>query len=116
MPVAFSLPAGNTNSFDKYAEIRIEPVHVQGGVLDVPANMGCKMWIRWKDYPELTAIYVIQHRPVVSVTLIGTEVFAFHSYIGPGDAGLLGPLVSQLSSKYRNRHEKFVLQIPAGAD
>lgn len=116
VPAAFSLPVGNTNSFDKYAEIRIEPVHVQGGALDVPANMGCEMWIHWKDYPELTAIYVIQHRPVVSVTLVGTEVFTFHSYIGPSYAGLLGPLVSLLSSKYGNRHEKFVLQIPAGAD
>ena len=113
---ALSLPVANTSAFDKYPEIRVEPVNVNEGVLDIPANMGCEMWINWKNYTELTAVYVIQHRPVVSVTLMGTEVFTFYSYIGPGYAGLLGPLVSQLTSKYKARHDKFDLHVPPGAD
>lgn len=116
VPAAYSLPVGNAASFDRYAKIRVEPVQLSGGALEIPANMGCMMWIHWKNYRELTAVYVIQTRPVVSVTLMGTEVFTFHSYIGPGNAGLLSPLVSQLTAKYSNRHEKFDLHIPEGAD
>lgn len=112
----FSLPGGNATAFDKYGEVRVEPVQALGGALDIPANMGCEMWIHWKNYTELTAVYVIQHRPVVSVTLMGTEVFTFYSYVGVGYEGVLKPLVEQLRSRYGSRHDKFEMHIPAGAD
>lgn len=116
VPAARSLPVGNSSSFDRYARVRVDPAQVSGGALQLPANMGCMMWINWQNYSELTAVYVIQARPFVSVTLMGTEVFTFRSYIGPGSAGLLSPLVSQLNSRYGSRHDKFDLHIPEGAD
>lgn len=116
IPAGYLLPVGNTYSFNRYAKVRIEPAPVQDGALNIPASMGCEMWIHWKNYTELTAVYVIQHRPAVSVTLMGTEVFTFYSYIGPGYEGLLKPLVNQLRSKYGSRHDKFNMNIPEGAN
>jgi len=120
VPAGWNLPIGNSRVFDRYSKIRVEPVQPVNGVLEIPANMGCMMWLNWKNYGELDAVYELHSTPLVSVTVLGAETFKFRSYI-PNRvddvyAGLLGPLVEQLSSRYGGRPEKFDLNIPTDAD
>jgi len=83
------------------------------GALSLPANMGCELIMSYKNYRQLTAVFVAQIWHQVSVEVVGSETFTFHSYMGPGYAGVIAPLVGQLSG---SRHEKFPLDVPAEAD
>jgi hypothetical protein len=115
VPAGRSWPSANSRSYSRYLTVEVE-AHPADGALDLPANMGCEMWIPNRDYGELTAVYTVQATPMISVTVAGTELFTFHSYIGGGEAGHLQPLVDQLRSRFSGRHEKFTLHIPAEAD
>jgi hypothetical protein len=86
------------------------------GALNIPANMGCEIIMSHQNYQQLTAIFTANVRQYISVDVVGTEQFTFHSYLGGGYAGLLDELVDQLNDNYGGRHEKFTLDIPANAD
>ncbi len=87
------------------------------GELIMPGNMGCEIMISYRDYRELTAVFTLQAPPMVKVSLLGRQDLTFHSYLGVGYFGHLQSLVDQLrAAGYADRHEKFVLDIPEGAD
>jgi hypothetical protein len=86
------------------------------GALNVPTNMGCEFAIENQDYRELTAVFVAQVENRVSMDVVGTEEFTFHSYLGAGDFGLFSSLAEQLSDHHGGRHDKFDLNVPAEAD
>lgn len=86
------------------------------GALIMPGNMGCEIIISGKNYSQLTAVYTLNSPVAVNVEVLSTESFTFHSYLGVGYAGLLQPLVSQLSARFSDRHERFQLHIPENAD
>ncbi len=86
------------------------------GELQLPANMGCELIMSFKNYRHLTAVFVLEDRSQINVEVLGDESFTFHSYVGVGYAGVLQPLVDQLRSRFGGRHERFDLNVPAGAD
>jgi hypothetical protein len=47
---------------------------------------------------------------------LGSETFTFHSSIGPGATGEIGGLAGQMQRAFGNRHDKFDLTIPVGAE
>lgn len=115
-------PAGqrqpeNGASTSRYNRTPVEPGTFAGdGALDLAANMGCVLAMPG-SHPELTATFVIQNAPAsVRMVSLGEETFQFHSYIGPGDAGRVDALRSQMSSRYGDRHDKFTINPPADAD
>ena len=116
VPAGQSWPAINSNYYNRYTTVSVDPAEPVDGALSMPANMGCEMWISSRDYQELTGVFTVQASPLISVSVVGTEVFTFHSYIGPGEAGHFKPLVNQLISEFSNRHEKFELTVPPEAD
>jgi hypothetical protein len=85
------------------------------GALKIPANMGCTIYIPG-ERSGLTAEFVFNAPQQIVVDVLGSQTFTFHSYIGTGDSGRIAALVSQMQSRFGSRHEKFPLQIPAGAD
>lgn len=85
------------------------------GALKIPANMGCTIYIPG-ERSGLTAQFVFHAPRQIAVDVLGSQTFTFHSYIGTGDSGRIAALVRQMQSRYGSRHEKYPLQIPAGAD
>jgi hypothetical protein len=115
-------PAGqrqpeNGASTSRYNRTPTEPApFTADGALDLDANMGCVLAMPG-SHPELTATFVIPNAPAsVRMESLGQEIFQFHSYIGPGDAGRVNSLRSQMSSRYGDRHDKFTIHPPADAD
>lgn len=87
------------------------------GQLILPANMGCEIILSYHDYRELTAIFTVNAPPVIKATVVGSQDFVFHSYLGPGATGHLQSLVTQLyAAGYQQRHEKLPMNIPPNAD
>lgn len=86
------------------------------GALKLPANMGCEILMSFKDYRQLKAVFTLYAPSRISVEVVGGQTFTFHSYIGPGYAGLLAPLANQLSSRFGSRADTFALKIPSEAD
>lgn len=85
------------------------------GSIPMPVNRGCAIIFRGFR-SNLTATFTVQSPKYISVQMLGSETFTFHSYIGPGDAGQISGLVNQLTRRYANRHDKFALTIPSGAE
>jgi hypothetical protein len=101
---------------ERYADNRSTPVsRTADGAVIVPANMGCKFFIQ-NTLQDLTAVFVFDYPQQVVVEALGSETFTFQSYIGPGFAGRIGSLAGQMGDRYGNRHDKFTLDIPDGAD
>ncbi len=95
----------------------LESVFTQDGQLILPANMGCEVSISFRDYRELTAVFTLFAPQVVRVSLLGSQDFTFHSYLGVGYAGHLTSLVNQLHAVgYPDRHEKLPMSVPSGAN
>ena len=90
-------------------------VRAADGAIAVPANMGCTYFI-YGDYPDLTAKFVFNYPQQISVETLGSQTFAFHSYIGVGEAGRIQSLADQMAHAFGGRHDKFGLNIPSGAD
>jgi hypothetical protein len=90
-------------------------IRTASGAIAVPANMGCTYFI-WGDYPDLTAEFVFDYPQQISVETLGSQTFGFHSYIGVGGAGQIQSLADQMERAFGNRHDKFGLTIPSGAD
>lgn len=107
----------NGASTNRYNRTSVEPAtFTADGALNLDANMGCVLAMQG-SHPELTATFTIANAPAkVRMVSLGQENFQFHSYIGPGDAGRVDALRSQMSSRYGNRHDKFAINPPEGAD
>jgi hypothetical protein len=104
-PNHFRYPEGDTT----------EVTLTEDGALPFPVNRGCA--IVFPEYRQnLTATFTIQTPRYISARVLGSETFTFHSYVGPGDTGAIDGLASQLKRRYPNRHDKFDLTIPAGAE
>lgn len=106
--------AGATR-YKKYETPFVALERTADGALKIPANMGCTLYIPG-ERSGLTAQFVFHAPQRIAVDVLGSQTFTFHSYLGDGDTGRIGALVSQMQSRYGSRHEKFPLQIPAGAD
>jgi hypothetical protein len=115
VPAEQSYPDAGPGEWDRYQEIPLGSLQFVGGALQVPANMGCEMWVLG-DSPDLTAVYTAQVQPSASVTVMGTQTVEFRSYIGSGATGNLKLLMQQLWAHCGGRHDSESLNIPAGAD
>ena len=90
-------------------------VFATDGSIEVPANMGCKFILPGKR-TNLTAQFVVQTANFITVEVLGSQDFIFHSYIGVGNAGNVDRLNSQMTSRFGNRHDKFQISPPAGSE
>ena len=104
-PSTFRYPEGQTT----------EASFNDDGSIAVAVNRGCAIVFRGYR-SNLTATFTVQTPKYISVKMLGSETFTFHSYIGPGATGEIGGLVTQLTRRYANRHDKFALTIPSGAE
>ena len=105
---------GTSPTQTRYAAINLTPAFGDGGALQLPGNMGSTIFLSGQ-YTNLTATFVFQVERKIAVTMLGSQSFVFHSYIGVGDPGQLGALQNQMS-RYGSRHDKFPLSIPSGAE
>lgn len=113
-PVRGSAPA--SGPAERYVEERSGAVQPdESGALPIPANMGCTFFLSG-SVPDLTAEFVFEYPRQLYIEHLGSKSFNFHSYIGVGDAGRLDALSAQLRANYADRHDKFPLNIPPGAD
>ncbi len=107
---------GTSDTQARYAAVNLNnAIFSADGSVQVPANMGCSLYVSG-HYTNMTGEWVFQVTPKISVKMMGSQSFQFHSYIGPGAPGHLGPLQKQLTARYGLRHDKFRLAIPAGAE
>jgi len=115
-PAGQTRPLLNSSAYQRYGDLPVAPIGFdEEGALKLPANMGCSILIDGKHL-DLTARFTITDQPKISVSTVGSETFWFQSYIGPGSSGLFGSLNQQMSSRFGNRHGKFALEIPCGAE
>jgi hypothetical protein len=115
-PAGQTRPQLNSSAYQRYGDLPVAPIGFdEEGALKLPANMGCNILIDGKHL-DLTARFTITDQPKISVSTVGSETFWFQSYIGPGSSGLFGSLNEQMSSRFGNRHGRFSLEIPSGAD
>jgi hypothetical protein len=112
-PAGWVHPAGGAIDKDRYAAPPIGPMQSADEVL-IPANRGCLLFIEGR-HSDLTAVFTYNFEKKISVQAMGQETFSYGGYRGIGFAGVFAPLQKQLQ-KYGNRHDKFALNIPAGAD
>ena len=91
------------------------PYHLATGIA-LPANWGGNVKL-WNDRPELTGVFtVVVDEYAPRVTYLGMQQETFRSYVGVGAVGYLQPLMDQMRSRYRDRHPRIMLNIPAGAN
>jgi hypothetical protein len=114
-PAGQIYPLDNTNHF-RYPEGSTDPVPLNDdGSIPVPANRGCAIVFRGYR-SNLTATFTINSPRRITIRELGSETFTFHSYIGPGDPGKIGGLASQMQRAFGNRHDKFAMRPPVGAE
>lgn len=82
--------------------------------ISIPANNGCTIVI-YGHHEDLTATFRVEVAQVVNIIPLGHEQFMAKSYVGAGEAGLLGALAGQMS-RYGDRHQRLPMTIPAGTD
>ncbi|MCB0189280.1 MAG: hypothetical protein KDE31_33650, partial [Caldilineaceae bacterium] len=108
-------PDDDVSNYFRYAMYKGNPSFAGDGALDAPANMGCTYVLSGR-HTNLTATFTIEESSAIQVEQLGNESFTFHSYIGVGNAGELDSLRSQMQRRFGNRHDKFDLNPPEGAD
>jgi hypothetical protein len=107
-------PYGNPS--DRYPSNQIPSPTFVDGALQLPANSGCNLHLAG-DYGDLTAQYTFITASPIQIETLGSQTFTFQSYIGPGGAGRLESLRSQMEGRFPGiRHDKFPLTVPDGAD
>lgn len=104
-PDDFRYPEGDTTGVQLTAE----------GEIPFPVNRGCAIVFRGYR-SNLTATIQVETPKYITIQMLGSETFTFHSYIGPGATGEIGGLANQMQRNYGNRHDKFDLTIPDGAE
>lgn len=113
------LPTRNASDGEgryKDHEDRTQPAtFTQDGSLLLPANNGCTIFM-YGRLSDLTAEFRVETTSRVTIQPLGSETFPFRSYVGIGSAGVLDPLQEQLRDRFRERHDKFILSPPEGAD
>jgi hypothetical protein len=117
-PAGWIQPIANTTTGLRYGRTDyLSTTFNNDGSLAIPANMGCEI-IMIGQYTDLTAEFTFSVESKIAVQFLSAEHFSFHSYIGPGNAGYLESLRSQMQVRFGNviRHDKFPIQIPATAD
>ncbi len=119
-PVFYYFPAGLTQPSAptynyRYPEYKGQLQFNASGAALVPANTGCSFILHYTS-GDLEAEFTFNSPPVVSVEQLGSQSAVFHSYIGPGSAGLLDSLRGQMQSRFGNRHENFLISPPAGTN
>jgi hypothetical protein len=67
-------------------------------------------------YTDLIAEFDFRVDSQIDVTGLGSQTLHFGSYIGVGNAGVLDPLQEQLHDRFVERHDKFFLNPPPGAE
>lgn len=90
------------------------PMTPQG--LSIPPNSGCEIWIPGHNYAALTGVFTMTVNSPIHASVVGSQAATFQSYIGPGEVGILQPLMQQLQARYGARNTRVPLSIPAGAD
>lgn len=116
IPASQRLPDNGGDGWWRYEFLWDQAVDfTDDGAINVPANMGCEFVLSGRR-GVLTAEFTFQSQPYISIDVLGSETFNFHSYIGGGNAGVMADLNSQMRSRYGNRHDKFDLHPPEGAD
>jgi len=101
---------------DDFGPFRTHPLPVEPDGLAVPANSGCRIEIPGADYRVLTGVFTLILDPPARVSFLGSQLGSFRSYIGPGDLGIMQPLMRQMRGLYPDRHGRIRLSIPQGAD
>jgi hypothetical protein len=115
IPAGQVLPTNNANGFYRYPEPPAIPVSLDNGVLPIPTNMGCTIITPGK-LNNLTATFTVTSPPAIQVTPVGSETFSARSYIGVGNAGALNSLNTQMQRRFGERHDKFAMTPPDGAE
>ena len=116
IPASQRLPDNGGDGWWRYEFLWDQAVSFTAdGAINVPANMGCEFILPGRR-GVLTAEFVFQSAPQIMVEVLGSETFTFHSYIGPGNAGVMGNLNNQMKRRYGNRHDKFDLHPVDGTD
>ncbi len=112
------LPSGNAFSPEgryKEYERQGQAEFATDGSLVLPQNSGCTIFL-FGEYADMTAEFRLQAESRIKVTYLGSQTEVFRSYVGGGEAGVLEPLQEQLVARYTERHDKFFLSVPPGAD
>jgi hypothetical protein len=108
-------PLRNPNDF-RYPEGETTGVELTGnGAIPFPVNRGCAIVFRGYR-SDLTATFTVRSPRKIAIRMLGQETFTFHSYIGPGATGEIRGLADQMQRAFGNRHDKFPLSIPQGAE
>jgi hypothetical protein len=113
-PAGLTQPTGGTDQ-QRYPEYEGELQFTAAGEAIVPANTGCQMWI-YGAGNRLAAEWTFTTPPAVSVQPLGSFTTTVESYIGPGYAGHLASLSSQMRSRYADRHNNIRVSLPRGAN
>lgn len=114
LPVQNTQP-GNSGA-DRYQKTFRQPVFAEGK-LQIPANSGCNIFLNGAVTASLTATFTFTASSPIAIQHLGSETFTFRSYVGPGFAGQLESLRSQMEARYPGiRHDKFTLTPPTGAE
>ncbi len=114
-PAGQNQPAANTGAQFRYPSTQASTVFAGDGAVQVPANLGCEFRLD-QGYANVTAEFVFNLPARISVTVLGSAAGTFRSYIGPGYAGQLDSLRSQMQARYKNRHDDIDVSPPAGTE
>jgi hypothetical protein len=116
VPAGQHLPLnGGVNQWRYAAVYDQKPSFTTDGAINVPANMGCEYTTGGKR-TNLTATFVVESTNYLTVDVLGSQDFTFRSYVGEGNAGHFASLNSQMNGRFGDRHDKFQLTLPNGAD
>ncbi|MBX3010559.1 MAG: hypothetical protein KF832_03590 [Caldilineaceae bacterium] len=116
VPAGQVLPGTGTQGWWRYDFLWGQrTIFTNDGAVEVPANMGCKFTISGRR-TNLTAQFVVESTNYLSIEELGNQNFTFRSYIGVGNAGHLGSLNTQMVRRFGDRHDKFQLSPPSGAE
>lgn len=114
-PAGQNQPAANTGALYRYPSTQAATDFAGDGAVQVPANLGCEFNLD-QAYTNVTAEFVFTLPAQISVTVLGSATGTFRSYIGPGYAGQLASLQSQMQARYSNRHDDITVNPPAGTE
>ena len=114
IPAGLTQPSAGSTAYLRYGRV---PLPTNGASpARIPANASCEILIDGVHKGKLTARFTFNAAPQVKVTFKGDQTFYAHSYIGEGNAGALNPLSEAMWRTFGERHDSFLLNIPADAD
>ncbi len=112
-------PSGNAfnpeGRYKEYEDRQSLATFAEDGTLLLPANSGCTIFL-FGEHADMTAEFRFEVESRIKVEYLGSQTETFRSYVGIGEAGVLEPLQQQLINRFTERHDKFFLTVPPGAD